>query len=559
MSASHVVVIDSTARRATVKVTPAKHLSEVLSEACAKLGVDPAQYGLKYKNKQLDLSLSIRLSGLTAGAKLELVQGSRSPSVVSVALQLPESEFKATTAPPPPNGRLVAQFPSDTTVWAVLRRFEAGVAGGGQARNFTARSVSTATLREHARRQEQGQGQAERRRSEQQHEAQARAQAGEQTALLYEMPVVNVMGRELGQFTDLQKTLGQLGLGNGSVLMRLSFRPSVPMEDAMRDISAYFQSEPADDQSAGSQQLSPQDIETPHEITADASASTQPVLDAQRQDTTMADEANAELHQSKSSTISDGARGAGPDATDAATRPTTVYAPPASSAPQAARFGYDENDYVPTTDLARAHQRHLQTASRPTRLASDAELEAQRQAAAASLAAVQSINVKIRLPDQSQIVTTFTRQDSGASLYEYVRSCLDASYRAERFHLSAFLQGGASRSSGHTARSAPPSQTTIADDSKLLLISGLGMTGRVLVTFSWDDAQALAAGARKRATPLLRPELRAAASQIQVSEPQDVQNDEEQPKKKDYGDVAKGGGSSGTKKIPKWLKLPGRK
>lgn len=45
---SHVVVIDSKARRAVVKVTPAKHLSDILGEACSKLGVDPSQYGLKY-------------------------------------------------------------------------------------------------------------------------------------------------------------------------------------------------------------------------------------------------------------------------------------------------------------------------------------------------------------------------------------------------------------------------------------------------------------------------------------------------------------------------------
>jgi len=45
---SHVVVIDSTARRAVVKTTPAKPMTDVLQEACAKLGYDPSQHGLKY-------------------------------------------------------------------------------------------------------------------------------------------------------------------------------------------------------------------------------------------------------------------------------------------------------------------------------------------------------------------------------------------------------------------------------------------------------------------------------------------------------------------------------
>jgi tether containing UBX domain for GLUT4 len=46
--ASHVVVIDSTARRATVKVTPQTYLSDVLAEACRKLGYRSELYGLKY-------------------------------------------------------------------------------------------------------------------------------------------------------------------------------------------------------------------------------------------------------------------------------------------------------------------------------------------------------------------------------------------------------------------------------------------------------------------------------------------------------------------------------
>ena len=46
--ASHVVVIDSTARRAQIKTTPGKPLSEVLEEACGKLGFNKASnYGLK--------------------------------------------------------------------------------------------------------------------------------------------------------------------------------------------------------------------------------------------------------------------------------------------------------------------------------------------------------------------------------------------------------------------------------------------------------------------------------------------------------------------------------
>lgn len=45
---AHVVVIDATARRATVKTTPGKYLTDILQEACSKLGYSASQYGLKY-------------------------------------------------------------------------------------------------------------------------------------------------------------------------------------------------------------------------------------------------------------------------------------------------------------------------------------------------------------------------------------------------------------------------------------------------------------------------------------------------------------------------------
>ena len=48
MSSAHVVVLDSSARRAVIKTNPGKHLSDVLQEACGKLGLDATRHGLKY-------------------------------------------------------------------------------------------------------------------------------------------------------------------------------------------------------------------------------------------------------------------------------------------------------------------------------------------------------------------------------------------------------------------------------------------------------------------------------------------------------------------------------
>jgi hypothetical protein len=46
--ASHVVILHSSARRITIKTLPGTYLSEVLEQACTKLGLDASQYGLRY-------------------------------------------------------------------------------------------------------------------------------------------------------------------------------------------------------------------------------------------------------------------------------------------------------------------------------------------------------------------------------------------------------------------------------------------------------------------------------------------------------------------------------
>jgi tether containing UBX domain for GLUT4 len=45
--ATNVVILDSSFRRLTVKVTPGKFLSEVLEEACDKWKLNASNHGLK--------------------------------------------------------------------------------------------------------------------------------------------------------------------------------------------------------------------------------------------------------------------------------------------------------------------------------------------------------------------------------------------------------------------------------------------------------------------------------------------------------------------------------
>lgn len=55
-----------------VSMTPAKTLAQALSEFCAKFDLDACEYTLSHNKKELDLSLSWRLSGISANATLDV-------------------------------------------------------------------------------------------------------------------------------------------------------------------------------------------------------------------------------------------------------------------------------------------------------------------------------------------------------------------------------------------------------------------------------------------------------------------------------------------------------
>ncbi|KEF53833.1 uncharacterized protein A1O9_10235 [Exophiala aquamarina CBS 119918] len=458
---AHVVVIDSAARRHTVKTIPTKHLTDVVQEVCDKLKLNPSQYGLKHKNKFVDLTNPFRLSGLTSGAKLDLVQLSKSAGVVSIALQIPESEADGQL-----NARLTDKFPSSTTLWLVLRKFEAGVAGGAPARNFTARGIPAT-----------GQG------------------ASGAGRLYYEQPVLHCLNRELSSFADLQKTLTQLGLNSGSVLIRLSFKPTdTPLEEAMAQIQGYFDSV---ESPVTSQQSNPQTATT---IEDAPSTSQQPewTEDAELPDAPPVETASEGASQDPpvTSAISSQA----PTATTPTGRPLSVYRPPSSSTPAAALTSYNESDYTPTVEHAQIHQKLLSENTRNKRLPTEAEIAAEAEAEATKLAQISDVEIKVRFPDQSAVSSKFKQSDSGADLYSFVRDCLEDKWRAEAFVL---------RNPGVRGK-----LEVIPDDPTQKLIKNLLLKGRVLVIFSWDENKA---SIQARGTnAVLKNELRAQAQEIQV-------------------------------------------
>ncbi|MCJ1387830.1 hypothetical protein MMC18_000673 [Xylographa bjoerkii] len=518
--ASNLVVISSTAHRAVIKTTPGKFLNDVLEEACAKLGLDASLYGLKHNNKPLDLSRIVRLSGLSSGARLELVQISRSPAVVSVALQLPDSEAQGA-----PNNRLTDKFSSNTTLWFILRKFESGKMGGdGVRRNFTARGVP-------------------------------KAWNGDTGAgrLYYEQPVLNVMGRELSSFTDLQKTLAQLGLNGGTALIRLGFRlMTTPLEEAMEQIVQYFE---------GEEEEESRTVE--HEASTDAmttSATTEVPMSESRDDNNDIAPEPPEPVEDVTPHVADDAKP--PIATNGETRPIetssapassstaspnfgpgrstiSVYAPPSSTVPQAAQKAHRESDYEPTIAHAKLHQSRLATTGQNKRLPTHAEEAAQKEEQAKRIANIKEVMIRVRFPDQMQVSEVFSNESTAADLYAFVRTVM--LHEDEPFTLIT---------------SSGKGPVPVPKIGKHRLIGQLGMTGRVLVTLNWDEN----ASSQARLAASMKPEIAAQAKEMvppvvadEDAEEEKVETGTAKGKEKEGGKTKSSGGA------PKWLKHLGGK
>ena len=465
----------------------------------------------RHNRKQLDLSLTFRLTGLSTGAKLELVQLSRSPSVVTVALQLPESEARGV-----PNGRILDKFPSTTTLWLVLRKFEAGVAGNTSVRNLTARGLPSAS-----------------------------AGDGGSARLFYEIPVLQILDRELSSFTDLQKSLAQLGINSGNILIRLSFRRTEePIEEAMVKIGEYFKSS-GDDTPAPTQNQAPVH---PAEESKDQNAAQTPSKSAEHEDS---EQSTLNAPAGQDGTVSHTQQ---PSSSLTSDRSVTVFAPPSASTPSSAQIPYNEEDYIPSVEHAKAHQRQLNQSSRNQRLLTDAEIAAKAAAEEKRRADIHEIDVKVRFPDQSQVVSKFGPTDSGKSLYGFVRSCLDSAYTGETFGLNVFVNA----TPGH------PGHSRSIPESEQRLIQDLGLAGRVLVNFTW--ANAANSTTQQRRTDLLRPELRGQAREMKIEQPPEIAEEPAAEASSSKAATSTGSGegtkSSGLRKnggVPKWLKLPGKK
>ncbi|KAL8843572.1 MAG: hypothetical protein Q9170_000076 [Blastenia crenularia] len=441
----------------------------------------------------------MRLSGLSPGAKLELVLLSRSPSVVSVALQLPESEAFGL-----PSGRLVEKYPSNTTLWMILRKSEHMAPN----RNYTQRGKTKV---------ETGQGGFGR--------------------LYHETPVLSNMGRDFTSFTDLQKTLAQLGFNRGSVLLRLSFRISeTPLEEAMAQIEQYFKAvEGKENSGAHSTSI------TSGETVPD---SVQPIL-SEENDAKTPSEPTSAIHENPppdetsniqpESSYSITEEPPLPTATSSPSqRPVTVFRPPSTSTPRAAKEGFNEADYEPTVHHAKQHQARLLSAGRNKTLLSDKELAEKEKVKAQKLADIKEIEIKIKFPNEFAIGRTFSSIDTARSLYDFARESLRN--ENEPFLLS-FTSNDGTR--------------TIKPDSAERLVADLGMSGRTLVTVRWDKG----ASVETRTKPILKEHLLEEAKEIEIPSIPEIDAPEE-PVEKISPARRTGNSSSGNKN--KMSKILGR-
>lgn len=387
---AHVEVVSADFRRAKVKVTPGTYLVDVLGEACKKLNLKSDKYELKYvadyqplfilqlankhrhKQKNVDLTGQYRTSGLSPGAKLELVQKSKSASVVSIALDV--------------NGqRYTKKLPSDMSLWKVMRQFETTEKG----LNVTAKSVPRGT------------------------------NSGQ---LYFEAPVINIMGREYSALEDLQKTLSQCGINAGSIVLRVTFKSTdKTLFDAMQEIGQYLT-----DVESGQPKVEEAAAVAAQETQTD----TEPVQETPNPETTepAVNEAEPSSAPVEPSTepipMNVDEPPTEPTASADPLQPTGVFSAPSSSVPAATRIHEDDSVYEPTIAHAQLRQQQLLHRAQNKRLKSDAELAAEAADEAARLAKITQVELKVRFPDQTSAVWTVTPDETGAFLYQAIRGVM---------------------------------------------------------------------------------------------------------------------------------------
>ncbi|XP_029950904.1 tether containing UBX domain for GLUT4 [Salarias fasciatus] len=112
-SGSAVTVLTPNGRRQTIKVSPNTPLLQVLEDVCKKHGFNPDDHGLKFQRTVVDLTLPWRFANLPNNAKLEMVTSTKKQAEAQVRIALQRED----------GSRLQASFSSGQTLWELLTHF----------------------------------------------------------------------------------------------------------------------------------------------------------------------------------------------------------------------------------------------------------------------------------------------------------------------------------------------------------------------------------------------------------------------------------------------------
>ncbi|KAF9303762.1 Tether containing UBX domain for GLUT4 [Mortierella antarctica] len=211
--ASNLTVNLGGGKKQLVKTTPTMILRQIVNNVCEKQGyAEPQSYGLKNGKTFLDLSMSIRYANIAPGAKLDLARIPRdraAPTHVQIALQTEDGE------------RIVQQFALTTTLWDVLRGFEAN-----STLNLTKRTAAPQPTSKNVL------------------SFKRLSKALNPPSHVYLLPVVILLEREYISIEALKTTTLQLaGLSSGNVVMRVMMRfTDAGLEDFLPEIERDYSS-----------------------------------------------------------------------------------------------------------------------------------------------------------------------------------------------------------------------------------------------------------------------------------------------------------------------------
>jgi hypothetical protein len=94
------VTISGLGKSESLSCTATEPIATILGRFCTKYNLPFSKYALKHRSKKVDLSLPLRLLGITSGARLEIVRNETSDAPCRVGLQLVEVGRKIVQSSP---------------------------------------------------------------------------------------------------------------------------------------------------------------------------------------------------------------------------------------------------------------------------------------------------------------------------------------------------------------------------------------------------------------------------------------------------------------------------